>query len=445
MSSQIDATVAAPFALPPLPKVINHTPWPAQNFLHVDPQGDVFHVLVCRTTYSLRGMQHDGGSLAQPVLLPPELQPGLVTEDEYAGALNASSTVQESDFAPYKPLCDVLVVKATAYAPGGQRVPRWNVGLRLGDALHKVLTVTGPRAMRPTFLGSGWQVDAAEPTTEVCLSYELAYGGPNVVQAHMSAPQAGAPQVEPGVESGVDPLPGFYAPNPIGTGRVGGRDTRQWIKQQCEQVSRSLRDGQGDPLPPELRALANVTAQGHYRAPQIEQLDRPFDGAQRDYPALGFGPIARWWGTRQALAGTHDEAWKAAQWPKSPLDHDYRYWNCAPEDQQIPYPQGGEEIALANLTPPLASRPGPVRFALPQQDMSLLARLRAGPLLLLPMAIDTVVIDLQAATLAVVRRVLVPSDLEVRQFELGTWSAHDPLARNALAMPAAQLASKAQR
>ena len=194
-----------------------------------------------------------------------------------------------------------------------------------------------------------------------------------------------------------------------------------------------------------MRALANINGQGLYRAPQIEQPELPFDGTERDYPTLGLGPIARWWQTRQALAGTHDEAWKATQWPKSPTDHDYRYWNCAPEDQQIPYPQGGEEIVLANLTPPLAGHPGPVRFALPQQDMSLLARLQAGPMLLLPMAIDTVVIDLQAATLAVVRRVLVPSDLDVRQFELGTWSAQDPLARNALAMPAAQLASEANR
>src|SRR5260370_42679476 len=66
---------------------------------------------------------------------------------------------------------------------------------------------------------------------------------------------------------------------------------------------------------------------------------------------VGVGAIGRWWSPRVSLAGTHDDAWKQSQWPKSPLDHDYRYWNCAPEDQQIDYPQGGEEVMLLNHIP----------------------------------------------------------------------------------------------
>jgi hypothetical protein len=36
--------------------------------------------------------------------------------------------------------------------------------------------------------------------------------------------------------------------------------------------------------------------------------------------------------------------------PFLPDDFDYQYFQAAPADQRIPYPQGGEPIVLANLT-----------------------------------------------------------------------------------------------
>jgi hypothetical protein len=117
------------------------------------------------------------------------------------------------------------------------------------------------------------------------------------------------------------------------------------------------------------------------------------------------------------LAGTHDEIWKATQWPKSPKNHDYRYWNCAPEDQQINYPLGGEEIVLINLTP----AGSPVRFRLPKQDLQLLVRLQVGAMMFAPMNIDTVIIDFSNSTLSIVRRALISAKADVRQLELGTW------------------------
>jgi hypothetical protein len=219
-------------------------------------------------------------------------------------------------------------------------------------------------------------------------------------------------------------LPAFYTPNPIGTGRWGGKDTRQWIQRQAD----ALHNGTVAPCLPQDALTHNFDAQARYRGPQIEAFERPFDGSERDYPTVGYGPIARWWQPRQRLAGTHDEKWKASQWPKSPKDHDYRYWNFAPEDQQITYPQGGEEIVLANLTPPVPSKNGPagagqtVRFVLPEQPLKALVRTHAGLLLLMPMHIDTVIIDLAQARLSIVRRALVPGDLQVRKLELGTWT-----------------------
>ena len=426
MSSTIDTTVPLPFELPPLPETVNHTPWPAQNFLHVDPAGDVFHVMVSRTTYSLRGMEADSAGLMQPRLLPPGEQVSLVAQDGYRGELNSSSVIEESDFAPYKPLCDVVLVNAQACAPRNAPAERWAVGFRFGDAISKVLNVTGPRHFEQSLSSAGaFKLTKPELATRVPICYELAYGGPNLVAAYAQSDQqaAGTQPVEPGQPK----LPAFYAPNPIGAGRWGGKDTRQWIETQRETLLNAQRkskeaDDANDIL------TQNFDAQARYRGPQIEPRDQAFGGGDKDFPVAGFGPVSRWWQPRQQLAGTHDAQWKAVQWPKSPKDHDYRYWNFAPEDQQIAYPDGGEQITLANLTPAIppskGAEPGNsqlVHFALPKQPLKVLVRMQAGPLLLVPMHIDTIVIDFADGSLSVVRRALIPAGLEVRKLELGTW------------------------
>ena len=421
MASSIDTTVPLPFKLPPLPETINHTPWPAQNFLHVDPAGDVFHVMVCRTTYNLRGTRTNDDGFMQPILLPPGEQPALVAQDQYRGEINSSSVLQESDFAPYKPLCDVVLANAAACAPRNEPATRWAVGLRFGTAISKVLHVTGPRHYQRAITGLGTlQLSEPEPTLRVPLCYELAYGGPNVVPAYVQAEQQNvAPEQLK--------LPAFYTPNPIGTGRWGGKDTRAWIDTQREHMRKSLAQAP-DARDPAGILTDNFDAQLRYRAPQIEPHDQRFGSDDKDFPAVGYGPLSRWWQPRHKLAGTHDEKWKQTQWPKSPKDHDYRYWNFAPEDQQIPYPEGGEKITLANLTPALPSPSGEpssqsqlVYIELPKQPLKVLVRMQAGPLLILPMHIDTVVIDFANSSLSMVRRALIPADLEVRKLELGTW------------------------
>ena len=62
-----------------------------------------------------------------------------------------------------------------------------------------------------------------------------------------------------------------------------------------------------------------------------------------------------------------------------------------------------------------------MHFALPKQPLKVLVRMQAGPLLLVPMHIDTIVIDFADGSLSVVRRALIPAGLEVRKLELGTW------------------------
>ena len=397
-----DHLLPSPLEAAPLPEVTNHTPWPSQYFQHVDPRGEIFHVMVSRTSYSLRGMDFDGGAVPSPRLLDFEEQVPLCEADAFCAGVNTSSVLQESDFAPYKPRCDVLVVNAHAHAPEGRPAARWPVGLSIGTALQKVLQVCGPRpfARSVTTLG-GWRLGEPEAATSVPLVYERAFGGPSLLQVQEQLQALAADSMEPPqrrqeAQDLLVQIPKPYLPNPIGC----GRDTQTWLKLMLG-----------------LEALTGTpAADTQPLAPQIEELNRPYAG-EDDYPVLGFGPVGRWWQPRLQRAGTHDDAWKQTQWPKSPQDHDYRYWNCAPEDQQIDYPQGGEPISLLNLTP----RGGIVRFELPRQDLQLLVRLHVGALMFAPMNIDTVIVDVGNATLGVVRRALVSARTEVRALELGTW------------------------
>ena len=96
-------TLPAPLDAAPLPEVINHTPWPSQYFQHIDPQGEVFHVMVTRTSYSLRHFEQGEDGLLVPQLLNPAEQLPLCQADQFAGQPNASSLLQESDFAPTSP------------------------------------------------------------------------------------------------------------------------------------------------------------------------------------------------------------------------------------------------------------------------------------------------------------------------------------------------------
>ncbi len=97
-----------------------------------------------------------------------------------------------------------------------------------------------------------------------------------------------------------------------------------------------------------------------------------------------------------------------------PKDFDFGYWNCAPEDQQIPYPKGGEEILLAGLTP----RQQLAKCILPEPAVHAVARLQIGPVLPLPMNLDTIILDLKALTLSCVWRINVAASFGVRVLEL---------------------------
>ncbi len=155
--------------------------------------------------------------------------------------------------------------------------------------LDKSLYVFGPRHWERT--QSGWSIrrDPA-PHGPLPLTWEHAFGGPDCPE------------------------------NPVGLGQA------------------PLQDGQGGILHP---------------LPRIEDPGQLI-GAITDRPRpAGFAPLAQTWPQRMRLAGTCDAAWLREHWPALPPDLDLRFFNTAPEDQQLSgrYFEGKETLRLEGMHP----------------------------------------------------------------------------------------------
>lgn len=371
-----DNLLDAPLPTAPLPEVVNHTRLPSQYFQMIDVSDAVFHVVVLRSTYDMYRADEHGH------LLLSEQQTELVEADEYYGEVNLSSVVQESDYAPFKPRCDILFSHAEACAPHGKPTERIAVGVRIGE-WEKSLQATGPRRLEAGALG--WRVSDPQPVERVPIRYEHAWGGT------CQWPLQVADDREPEFLDRDDN-------NPIGCGFL----SKRWVRRVNEN---------------------------RFVAPQLEVLGEAFAARDADagtYPVVGLGPVGRWWLPRRLRAGTYDQAWKQTRWPALPKDFDFAYWNAAPDDQQIDYPAGGEQVVMIGLHPG-----GEMRFRLPKPDARLLLHLSAGVPMFKPLNIDTLQFDLKAMQLIVVQRAVVAAKAGVDKIEIGTWDVEGARARNA--------------
>jgi len=161
-------------------------------------------------------------------------------------------------------------------------------------------------------------------------------------------------------------------------------------------------------------------------APQIEALDQAFSVQAKDYPVIGLGAIGRWWLPRRTQAGTYDQEWKRQRWPRLPMDFEFDYWNCAPKDQQIDYPKGGETVILTHL-----HQSPEVRFRLPKFPVKLLLHLDVGVPLFKAMPADTLIFDMKNLQLIVVQRAQIAAQAGVDKIEIGTWDIEAARAANA--------------
>jgi len=424
----------------------NLTPFDALCFSAMDPTGAEHPVVVMKVGYRL---QSSPQGWAAEVM--DETPLALCLADQHRDEPGMSSVAQESDLAPYKPRCDVLVVGKT-YAPNERPTQEWTCRVRLSAPptptpwsepqapqplnpmmglterqrrdwehsreqarlqhehqlrqapkvlLDKTLRACGPSEFKRNVLLPGWHRTAPRAASEVDLLWEHAFGGANRVH------QPKAPEAPPLYDE-------VCFANPLGTG---------WIEHGWFAALRKAKQ-------PRPRSI---------RAPQIEYPDEvqgapvflrnppaPLDAArmaqrvQQGYgprPA-GLGPTGRAWAPRLALAGTYDDTWLAHKHPAPPDDFDFAYWNGAPADQQIGHLPLGVCIELWNLAPPAQCPSGHLSVTLPRHRAFVLMRMDSGVMLPLPMLTDTVQIDTEQMTVALTHRISLRAGLSLRSLEL---------------------------
>ena len=224
----------------------------------------------------------------QPVLATKHVP--LIEADEFTGEPGLSAPRYETDYAHRKPACDVLLL-GSAYAPPGRQVTRVQVGLKVADMV-KQFAVVGERHWRRQLVGVS--ASAPQPFTAMPISYDTAFGGTDRTHEDRSD---------------------TFKPNPVGVG--------YW--RHTDHID-------NQPLP------------------TSEQHDAPVSAHDGAYRPMSFSPIGRNWSPRAAHAGTYDQDWIENTAPLWPADFDPLYFQAAPPDQLIPYPQGGEQVVLRNLT-----------------------------------------------------------------------------------------------
>lgn len=264
----------------------NTTPFAANFTLALDKQGHEQIVLVTKATFAFPETR--GG----PTLVATTQAP-LFEADVFGADPAWDATVFETDFAHFRPRCDVLC-HARAHAPRGEPATTVDVGIRLGQWAKK-FSVHGSRIW---LRGAAGHVPSEKrPFLQQDIGYDHAYGG-----------------IDPEAENPA--MAKTFQENPVGLGYYPNSLNREGM------------------------LLAQTSEFG---------LDcvSPDGG----FPPMAFGPVGRSWLPRRSYGGTYDDDWLDNRVPLLPMDFDDRYFQAAAPDQQIAYPIGGEPIELVNLSP----------------------------------------------------------------------------------------------
>lgn len=424
----------------------NLTPFDALCFSALGVDDQEYPVLAMKVGYRLLPIDGKTGQFRAEVM--DDAPVPLCTGDTYYGDESSSSVFEESDLAPFKPRCDVIVV-GRAHAPQGQPAALWQAGIRLSmpvpplqievplpqplspgeplnefqlqawqarrmaaekacanaptrrNLLDKQLRFTGPRQFKHSLFG-GWQLSEPLPALSVPLRWEYAFGGSSVVRnpEHPLAPDS--PEYL---------LNEVCYSNPLGSG---------WIEKRQESLGYTL-DAPLRELPaPQIEApdtpVLHLDRAKHPEG-ELDATDMGRIASTYKYQPASFGVVGRAWAPRLALAGNYDALWQAERWPGLPYDFDFAYWNGAPADQQIEFAPPNLRIELFNLTDPTLTPDGQLRVELPGHRPFVLLRLVNGALLPLPMLTDTLRIDTEAMTLVLTHRISLPNSLDIRVLE----------------------------
>jgi hypothetical protein len=331
-------------------ELLNATKMQAGYTLGMKPDGREVLVVVVKGTFAIPG----NGEVATLT----DTQEPLLMADTFSGEPGLSAPVYESDFAPHKPKCDVLL-NGSCYAPRGTPASKVTVSLRVGS-FSKSFSVVGDRVWKKRL----FFVTRTKPVpfTVMPISYDRAFGGED--RSHKKVTECKT-------------IPA----NPVGIGfhhRLKGRLVNGKPLPNTEELRRPVKHPRVLCSPPPKTILETFAARllylvGYYR---------------KSYRPMAFGPIGRNWEPRPALAGTYDQSWIDHVFPFLPADFNDAYYQAVPPDQQTDYLRGGEEVTLGNLTPS-----GETHFRLPTIDMPVVFFPRDGEKQETRAVIDTLTLE----------------------------------------------------
>lgn len=281
----------------------------------------------------------------------PQIPPQpIVTQDIFTGEPGLSAPLYEVDFVRYKPKCDVLF---DAYAHAREPVKELDVFVQVGS-LKKHINVIGNRR---------WHngLSKPEPFTTMPLSFDYAFGG---IQHALNGDKE---QQYP------------FEQNLVGMGY-------RYKSKRNEDIY-----------------LPNLQIQG-----------KPITQPKADYQPIALSAVARNWLPRRQYAGTYDAHWRKNVFPFLPDDFDERYFQCAPEDQQIEFPKGGEEVILINMM----KQREIVHFKLPRLDNLPIRVLSADYKVYYPsIVVDTLYFEPDKKRFSVVWRASLPIKRRLQEYQ----------------------------
>ena len=226
-------------------------------------------------------------SVAILSFFPFDVTRGLLSEiDLWKFAASELGKDAMLDMCMPKPKGEVLVV-GKCLAPGGNPVPAYEVSLHIGP-IGKTLHVFGDRFWKRK-AGVLKTISDPVPFTEMDISYENAFGGPD------------------------------YKKNPLGKGHAP-------IKTDNGKMVQPL--------------------------PNIEDPRNLIDSPKKKPDPAGFAPIDLTWPQRFDKAGTYDQKWQRERFPGLAEDIDWTFFNAAPEDQHIEgFFKGDEPFEITGMHP----------------------------------------------------------------------------------------------
>lgn len=268
-------------------KIVNDTTLQVATMLGDGPDGLPALTIIVKGSFSIR--PGDAAALAEDPL-------PIAETDEFYDDDEIQSVRLESDMAPFKPRCDVVLV-GRAYAPGGKPVTELDVSLQVGPVFKRI-RVFGNRFWSFPRLALAPAMSEPQPFTVMDLVYDRAFGG-------------------------IDHKGGKWCrENLIGKGFFA---KKKW---------KSIHDTQ---------------------LPNLEDLDDPENriASWKSHPKpVGFGFYGREWLPRSAYLGTIDDDWAERRAPKMPEDFSFAFYNAAHPDLQAKnYLRGNESVELRNVTP----------------------------------------------------------------------------------------------